>query len=94
MKFWENTLLQVACRREVFVSIEFCFSFVSHFTSLFLTFLSTTELNNSIEDYNSSRVGVVSCVRNFNMGLFSNALSLRVEILYDAFSRPDKRYFP
>ena len=39
-------------------------------------FLSTTELNNSVEDYNSSRVGVVCRVSpNLNMGLFPNALS-------------------
>ena len=47
-----------------------------------IRFLSTTELNNSIEDYNSSRVGVVS--PNFNMGLFPNALSQRAESMYGA----------
>ena len=41
--------------------------------------LSTTELNNSVEDYNSSRVGVV-CPQIVYMGLFPNALSLRAEI--------------
>ena len=37
--------------------------------------LSTTELNNSVEDYNSLRVGVVCLSPNLNMGLFLYALS-------------------
>ena len=38
------------------------------FRLLVSSFLSTTELNNSVEDYNSSRVGVVSveCILFFN----------------------------
>ena len=37
-----------------------------------LDFLSTTELNNSVEDYNSSRVGVVCPSPILNMGLLTS----------------------
>ena len=42
-------------------------------------FLSTLELNNSVEDYNSLRVGVVcrvSCVPKFKHGIISKCFEL------------------
>ena len=46
---------------------------------LFLLFLST-EINISVEEYNSSRVGVVSQI--LNIGLFPNALSESRNFVY------------
>ena len=46
---------------------------------LSVQFLSTTELNNSVKDYNSSRVGVVcrlSCVPKFKHGIISQRFKL------------------